>query len=84
MELICTSCKQVLAKVEVLIPFGAAVSCGECGVTSGHQMLPDDASAPVLSRDEEIAKVEEELETLADKLKQLKAVPGPTTAVAGE
>ena len=48
MELICTSCKQKLADVEVLIPFNAAVQCGDCGATVGHQfLLPPAAEVPV-------------------------------------
>jgi hypothetical protein len=44
--------------------------------------LLDDQAAPVLSLDEQVAQTETQLEALVQKLKQLKAKPGPATAVA--
>ena len=40
MQVVCKSCKQVLANIEVLIPFGMQVSCGECGWNGGYSMVP--------------------------------------------
>lgn len=83
MELICGNCKQILANVKVLIPFGAAVSCGECGTTLGHNMLVETVTGPPLTLDEQIAQVEDEIETAAAKLKALKATPRPPIAASG-
>jgi hypothetical protein len=46
MELVCMNCKQKLADVETVAVFNAAVQCGECGATVGHQFIPEEKPAP--------------------------------------
>jgi predicted nucleic acid-binding Zn-ribbon protein len=83
MQVECTNCKQVLADVDVKIPFHMQVGCGECGNTFGVRCLLEEKPELVAGSDEELSQAESSLKAAIDKLDRLKAARPPAAGKAG-
>jgi predicted nucleic acid-binding Zn-ribbon protein len=73
MQVECTNCKQLLAEVDVKIPFHMQVGCGECGQTFGIKCMPEEKPALVPGSDEEFSQAESDLKAALDRFDVLKA-----------
>jgi hypothetical protein len=83
MQVECTNCKQLLADVDVKIPFHMQVGCGECGNTFGVRCLLEEKAEPVPGSDEEFSQAESALKTALDKFDRLKAARPPAAGKSG-